>query len=322
MKQVLIDNNIEAIAQDYKNLFEKDCKTEILSSINLLLKNLDIKDQEYAIKKIYLENIIINYSLILTLRPDEMIIFFSKFILPPLDKNFYKDIVSSMRYDIVRKKYMLLYVKKLEINCCAYCHTQNTNIVNEYYKRAHNGNKKGDIKNQKGFFELDHYYPKSRYPFLCTSFYNLIPICSSCNKSKKDKSIDFEFYHISKMIQHGFKFRITKNSIIKYKTTLNKNDIEIDFYHPNKKYLEKYNNLFSIQLKYSEFKDIAEELIYKEMKYNDIYVKSVINTFGNNQLDPSLTKRIILGNYCEDDEVLKRPLAKFYQEIGLQLKII
>ncbi|TCL67476.1 hypothetical protein EV196_10232 [Mariniflexile fucanivorans] len=29
--------------------------------------------------------------------------------------------------------------------------------------------------------ELDHYYPKSLYPYFGVSFYNLIPSCQSCN---------------------------------------------------------------------------------------------------------------------------------------------
>lgn len=89
-------------------------------------------------------------------------------------------------------------IKTLQILCCAYCHTQGTYVVNEYYKRNHKPHKKGELKKPKAFFELDHYYPKSKYPFLCVSFYNLIPICSSCNKAKKDITIDFDFYIESK----------------------------------------------------------------------------------------------------------------------------
>ena len=34
--------------------------------------------------------------------------------------------------------------------------------------------------------ELDHFYPKSKYPYLAVSLFNLIPICSYCNKQKSD----------------------------------------------------------------------------------------------------------------------------------------
>ncbi|MDC9511228.1 HNH endonuclease [Pseudoalteromonas sp. Angola-4] len=37
--------------------------------------------------------------------------------------------------------------------------------------------------------DLDHFYPKSKYPFLATTLYNLIPACNFCNQKFK-KSID------------------------------------------------------------------------------------------------------------------------------------
>jgi hypothetical protein len=29
--------------------------------------------------------------------------------------------------------------------------------------------------------EIDHFYPKDKYPFLAVSFFNLIPSCLTCN---------------------------------------------------------------------------------------------------------------------------------------------
>ncbi|MFX8327742.1 hypothetical protein ABTL71_18955, partial [Acinetobacter baumannii] len=38
--------------------------------------------------------------------------------------------------------------------------------------------------------QIDHFFPKSKYPFLAMSFYNLIPSCQTCNgfgaKEEKD----------------------------------------------------------------------------------------------------------------------------------------
>lgn len=34
--------------------------------------------------------------------------------------------------------------------------------------------------------ELDHFFPKSYFPFLSLSFFNLVPICHTCNSHKKD----------------------------------------------------------------------------------------------------------------------------------------
>ena len=43
-----------------------------------------------------------------------------------------------------------------------------------------------------GITELDHYLPKSEYPTLCVNPNNLIPICDSCNKEKKNKKYSVE----------------------------------------------------------------------------------------------------------------------------------
>ncbi|MEK4151752.1 HNH endonuclease [Carnobacterium sp. FSL E2-0243] len=36
---------------------------------------------------------------------------------------------------------------------------------------------------------VDHYLPKSNYPFLCVVMENLVPSCKDCNTDKKDKNI-------------------------------------------------------------------------------------------------------------------------------------
>ena len=45
--------------------------------------------------------------------------------------------------------------------------------------------------------------------------------------------------------------------------------------HPNKKILKNFDERFSLSLKYNEYKDIVEELIYKEIKFNQIYLDSI-----------------------------------------------
>ncbi len=58
------------------------------------------------------------------------------------------------------------FLRRLEIDTCPYC---NRNYIYSLSKSS-------KIKP-----ELDHFYPKSKYPFLGLSFYNLIPSCQTCN---------------------------------------------------------------------------------------------------------------------------------------------
>jgi hypothetical protein len=320
MIQLIINNEIEKISEDYKKEFLSKCETDIRKNLNALIGKLDPTDTEYAIKKDYIEAILSKLEAIIILKPNEMKSELLNFNLPSNDTNFYKGIVDALLYKKVRKEYFIKSLKNLEINCCVYCHTQGTNIVNEYYKINHKPHKKGDLKSQKAFFELDHYHPKSKYPFLCVSFYNLIPICSSCNKAKKDKNIDFDFYIESKSLIQDFKFNLSKGCVAKYIATKNKNDIIIEVSHPNKKILKNFDEVFSLNLKYNEYKDIVEELIYKEIKFNQIYLDSILGILNNTSLNKNIVKRITFGNYTEKDEALKRPLAKFYQDITEDIK--
>jgi len=59
-----------------------------------------------------------------------------------------------------------------------------------------NINKISNIKKKtsarlKGLFDLDHFYLKSKYPYLSLSFYNLIPCCHNCNSPIRG-DIDFD----------------------------------------------------------------------------------------------------------------------------------
>ena len=135
------------------------------------------------------------------------------------------------------------------------------------------------------------------------------------------KAIDLGYFYIeSKALVQEFKFTLSKGSVAKYIATKNKNNITVEISHPNKKILKNFDERFSLSLKYNEYKDIVEELIYKEIKFNQIYLDSISNILNNTSLNKTIIKRIIYGNYSEKDEFLKRPLAKFYQDISEDIK--
>ena len=66
---------------------------------------------------------------------------------------------------------------------CPYCNDSPIDIVR---KEENSGCGDKEVL----YFDLDHFYPKSKYPFFALSFYNLIPSCTICNQRIK-KSSDF-----------------------------------------------------------------------------------------------------------------------------------
>ena len=55
MIQLIINNEIEKIAEDYKKEFLNKCEADIRKNLNSLIVKLDTTDAEYAIKKDYIE---------------------------------------------------------------------------------------------------------------------------------------------------------------------------------------------------------------------------------------------------------------------------
>lgn len=63
--------------------------------------------------------------------------------------------------------------RQLGVKICPYCNRMYTTTLF------------GEDKIRPDF---DHFYPKSKYPYLSVSLFNLIPSCSMCNKRKGDKA--------------------------------------------------------------------------------------------------------------------------------------
>lgn len=75
-------------------------------------------------------------------------------------------------------------VKAHRLRICAYCHTSHLN----YHDDEHGLTMRPP---------LDHFFPRSRYPFLGVSVHNLVPSCHQCNSSVKrsENPIDVNLLH-------------------------------------------------------------------------------------------------------------------------------
>jgi hypothetical protein len=66
----------------------------------------------------------------------------------------------------------------------------------------------------------------------------------------------------------------------------------------------------------------VEELILKAKIYTKTYKKALLKSFPKLLTSVNLSNRLILGNYIDSNEIHKRPMAKFMQDIAQQLKLI
>ncbi len=335
MRRILISSNIVQLAEDYNNNlfkkrnanFNKPINSDGISGNLIDLEDFLRVDCVLPLYADYVQTIIDNYSEIITLQPNDFQNYnddnfnltpenLATTVTPPPGntrferKQLYDLILDGMRYDAVRDKEYLSYVKKIGIKSCIYCNAQ-FSITTE----ATNGSLSGK-------YELDHFYPKSKYPFLSTSFFNLVLCCSHCNKSKSDRTALFNLYVNDYNLIEPFSFSLDKRSMLRYLLTQNEAELVIIFNSIDLNLKENHEDLFHISELYNQHKDIVEEIIWKSRIYNKSYKDSLSDSFTKLFPNTSNFNRFILGNYDNPKEIHKRPMAKLAQDIGRQVGVI
>lgn len=210
--------------------------------------------------------------------------------------------------------------KELGINVCPYC---NRNYVHT-------------LKTAKGKTrpELDHYFPKSRFPFLALSIFNMIPSCHICNSNLKGSKDFYTENHMHPYLDDfndSFHFKIEylgKGITLPIISDLDKFNIKIEITSDDKDVIEKItnsNSTFKIEELYNFHKDVAKELVQKSIYYNKTRLDE-LNNFkdkdGRELFESSKeVSRFVIGNYINTDELGQRTLAKFTRDLILKTEL-
>ena len=195
-----------------------------------------------------------------------------------------------------------VFVEGIGLKTCPYC---NRNYIFSVNKRS-----------KKLRPEIDHFYPKSKYPFLAMSYGNLIPSCSVCNHTKS--SIYYEdLVNPYSVKENDYYLTLKPNSIDfalvetrKYNFT--SFDIEV------KGKAIKNIDIFKLKELYSQHKDEVLELLVKKAYYPESYIKE-LELFGFSQDE---IYRYLFSNYSQDDDLHKRPLSKLTRDISKELGLL
>lgn len=220
-----------------------------------------------------------------------------------LDKFNYKDRRSSFYPKVFNN---------VGIKSCVYCNSQLTVTISKVVE-----NKQVDYSAR---YQLDHYYPKDKYPYLSVALFNLYPVCASCNLRKSNKDYnDFELY-TNELSKSKFRFNISNFSIAEYLRTDDIEKLEISLESDSS--VKRHDEFFRIKDIYDTQKDVAAEIIDKSLKYNSSYKKALNSAFGALNISNELVNSYILGNYTEPHDIHKRPMSKFMQDVGRQVGLI
>ncbi len=326
MRKIQITNELKSkVDLFYKNLFVS--RSSKFTKPKRNLKNLIGKAGFKLANRVkYIEYLIKYYDEIQKATPDEFQKWCSDFdkIInhKELTLNFWRRIVKALGYKQLREKEFLEFYDDLGIKSCIYCNAQlAVNVEMEFYKT---GSKEGQVKKRKATFELDHFLPKSEYPFLATSFFNLYPSCSICNKAKSYNANPIVLFEESSDLDF-FNFRVNPKSMQNFWSTKDRTDLKIELRHSPgfQQKIKDYNKLFQIKGIYDTQKDIVEELLNKKAAYTQAYKRGLIN-LSNKKIfpDEAMINRLIIGTYDKPEDIHKRPLSKFTQDIARQLKLI
>ena len=197
------------------------------------------------------------------------------------------------------KKYSAYkFVQTLDLKSCPYCNRNYTFTV---------VNTDGRMRPQ-----IDHFYPKSEFPFLAMSFFNLIPSCPSCNHTKSD-DFNKDLINPYEIKESDFKFTYTPSSIDfanveKEKYNFDSFDIEVFGNEANRK-------TFKLDELYKQHKDIVLELLVKKAYYPQSYIYE-LSSFGFSEDE---IYRYLFANYKQDEDLHKRPLSKLIKDISQEL---
>ena len=190
-------------------------------------------------------------------------------------------------------------VEKLDIKTCPYCNRNYIFVV-----------KKGKLRP-----EIAHFYPKTKCPYLALNYFNLIPSCQTCNKTKSN-DIDFNWINPYDVENYDFKLTYTPESIGFFNVENQKynfDNFEIKFTNENENI-----KTFKLQELYKQHKDIVLELLIKKAYYPKSYIEELkAFGFGEDEI-----YRYLFSNYKKDEDLHKRPLSKLIKDISEELELI
>lgn len=187
---------------------------------------------------------------------------------------------------------------------------------------------------------FDHFLSQKDYPFLKLSFYNLVPSCTTCNSRLKNQ-IEFDFDYFMYPFDDSYEGQATFKLGIDYKeidTKINESDLIDESrlsiqIQPKNKYIQKLHgtiplnqkkgnlNVFKTEKIYNDsHKDVAFDILERFQKVPKSHIESTFKILKDQGKSHPEIYRFYFGNYLEEEDFNKRPLARMTRDIVKQLE--
>lgn len=164
--------------------------------------------------------------------------------------------------------------------------------------------------------EFDHFYPKSRYPYLALSLYNLVPSCHTCNHLKMEDRVDINPYFKS-FDDEGLRFTLVDmvtGEMVAGKMqdhwVFDPSNVEVKIENANENV-----NVFGLEDVYSGHTDVVADIVTKAQAYNESFYQSLVDSYSGLGKTPAEIYRLIWGTYMDPLDYGLRPLSKFTKDV-------
>lgn len=198
--------------------------------------------------------------------------------------------------------------EKLDIPTCIYCNRIYTKtVISDSGKKVTRPT-------------FDHWFPKSNYPLLSLSFYNLIPSCNVCNSGVKgstpfELSTHFHPYYKCPDREFKYTFSYDHKDYDKFSFKIITDDKD-DFSKRSVK-------AFELEDIFKAHEDEIEDLRRIKDAYSEDYIEMLENKIlGGVTLDRDEVYRLAFGVHFQEAKFDRRPLSKMKKDILIELGII
>ena len=249
------------------------------------------------------------------------------------DKEVVKSIFSYKTFSRANDKELPYWLmKELDQKICPYCNMGYLNVI------------RGNERSYRAAF--DHYFPKSKYPYLAISLFNLIPACDTCNSNKGeiDKELVYPYEECFDEAEKRCTIRLIPNAghpevwrgtsdsfnaefrSINYESHVNPFELMFEFRKAivqEDKHLERvFNSIQYLQLEYiytnCHHEDIRR-MIQKYYEYNRDGIEMMSNAYHNPIIDNKQIRNSLFFDCLIEEEWSKSPLNKLKHDLLEQL---
>ena len=304
---------ISKICDKNKNEFYDDVKESYLKLLNKIKKNekkiYNIENRNKIIDYFYEDDKICENKVIEVITGDHKAL--EKVIkeIGVLEKNKddkkLHDEFESIYNNFTNREFGRTWGKKIGVEICPYC---NRSFI-------YTTPKKGTWP------QYDHYYPKSKYPYLALSMYNLIPCCPVCNNAKNaedtfdNKSLLYPFEE-----EYGYDifFEIETDEQLCYLGLSNDFNIKIKSRNVEEDLKQKVQNsskILHIEELYNLHNDYVSKLLRSKYIFTDEYCQSLLDTYPGWFFDMNEVKNQLYFNSLQKEEWGDQILSKLTYDI-------